>query len=411
MREVARARRSGSVPARRTLHAARAGADRYAVSAVRASAVSGSSPAARTTRASSPAAPRTTMRHAPAEVVARARAIDAVCQLARRRPAGRGAAVHPRKSAGRQCHPGRSERKLRRGRTQRCSMSRFRAALWRDLKDKKLLAPAGARRLIRTEARKRSMREVDATAVSDLLAAMRRCRELHRAAEAADSPATSPHGRVDGLPRAVCRRGRRAAPRQRQAALGSRSTAPISALRTSTATQLQILFGDSLGDRELRTDRSLHGLALRRRIRNDRSSRMGPTRRASPRRSIPPIRLGQNPGHDGDVGDRSRARDGSRQDADGRLQQRDARIRRLQHHEAAGLHEDARVQRRPDLRHDTRLLRRRVLEQENAHLGCRDGTPGCTSDTMLDAADKRRPGSGFCTDPTSPLRGDRCRTC
>ena len=43
-------------------------------------------------------------------------------------------------------------------------------------------------------------------------------------------------------------------------------------------------------------------------------------------------------------------------------------------------------------------------QQENGTIGCRDGTPGCTSDTMVDAADKPVPSSGLCTDPTSPLR-------
>ena len=50
-------------------------------------------------------------------------------------------------------------------------------------------------------------------------------------------------------------------------------------------------------------------------------------------------------------------------------------------------------------------------QQENATIGCRDGTPGCTSDTMVDAADKPVPGSGFCIDPTSALAPGRCRTC
>ncbi len=46
----------------------------------------------------------------------------------------------------------------------------------------------------------------------------------------------------------------------------------------------------------------------------------------------------------------------------------------------------------------------RYSQQENGTIGCRDGTPGCTSDTMVDAADKPVPSSGLCTDPTSPLR-------
>src|SRR5687768_3392291 len=43
-------------------------------------------------------------------------------------------------------------------------------------------------------------------------------------------------------------------------------------------------------------------------------------------------------------------------------------------------------------------------QRENGTVGCRDGTPGCTSDTMVDAANKPVPSSGLCTDPTSPLR-------
>jgi hypothetical protein len=40
-------------------------------------------------------------------------------------------------------------------------------------------------------------------------------------------------------------------------------------------------------------------------------------------------------------------------------------------------------------------------------LACRDGTPGCNADTMVDDAGEAVPGSGFCHDPTSALRGDR----
>ena len=46
-------------------------------------------------------------------------------------------------------------------------------------------------------------------------------------------------------------------------------------------------------------------------------------------------------------------------------------------------------------------------QQENATIGCRDGTAGCTADTMADASGKPVPASGLCIDPTSPLRGDR----
>jgi hypothetical protein len=46
-------------------------------------------------------------------------------------------------------------------------------------------------------------------------------------------------------------------------------------------------------------------------------------------------------------------------------------------------------------------------KQDNLTLGCRDGAPGCTADTMSDAAGAPVPGSGFCTDQTSVLRGER----
>ncbi|MDP9197770.1 MAG: hypothetical protein M3O07_00950, partial [Pseudomonadota bacterium] len=46
-------------------------------------------------------------------------------------------------------------------------------------------------------------------------------------------------------------------------------------------------------------------------------------------------------------------------------------------------------------------------KQDNLTLGCRDGAPGCTADTMADAAGAPVPGSGFCMDPTSVLRGER----
>ena len=45
--------------------------------------------------------------------------------------------------------------------------------------------------------------------------------------------------------------------------------------------------------------------------------------------------------------------------------------------------------------------------EDNLTLGCREGTPGCIADTMLDAAGAPVPGSGFCTDETSVLRGPR----
>jgi len=46
----------------------------------------------------------------------------------------------------------------------------------------------------------------------------------------------------------------------------------------------------------------------------------------------------------------------------------------------------------------------RYSQPESGTIGCRDGTPGCTSDTMVDAADQPVPSSGLCTDPTSVLR-------
>ena len=49
----------------------------------------------------------------------------------------------------------------------------------------------------------------------------------------------------------------------------------------------------------------------------------------------------------------------------------------------------------------------RYSEEENLTLTCRDGSPGCAVDTMVDAASTPVPASGFCTDETSVLRGDR----
>jgi hypothetical protein len=46
-------------------------------------------------------------------------------------------------------------------------------------------------------------------------------------------------------------------------------------------------------------------------------------------------------------------------------------------------------------------------QEDNLTLGCRDGAPGCVADTMKDAAGAPVPGSGFCTDETSVLRGER----
>jgi hypothetical protein len=47
----------------------------------------------------------------------------------------------------------------------------------------------------------------------------------------------------------------------------------------------------------------------------------------------------------------------------------------------------------------------RYSDQENATLPCRDGSPGCTNDTTIDASGAPVPGSGFCADETSGLRG------
>jgi len=49
----------------------------------------------------------------------------------------------------------------------------------------------------------------------------------------------------------------------------------------------------------------------------------------------------------------------------------------------------------------------RYSEEANLTLGCRDGSPGCAPDTMVDVAGAAVPGSGFCADETSVLRGDR----
>lgn len=46
-------------------------------------------------------------------------------------------------------------------------------------------------------------------------------------------------------------------------------------------------------------------------------------------------------------------------------------------------------------------------QEEGLTLGCRDGTPGCVADTMADAAGTAAPASGFCTDETSVLRGEK----
>ncbi|HZF26735.1 MAG TPA: hypothetical protein VEZ88_10785 [Steroidobacteraceae bacterium] len=58
---------------------------------------------------------------------------------------------------------------------------------------------------------------------------------------------------------------------------------------------------------------------------------------------------------------------------------------------------------------DTKLgyLGAKYTDEANLTLACRDGTPGCVPDTMTDAAGKSVPGSGFCADQTSVLRGER----
>ena len=46
-------------------------------------------------------------------------------------------------------------------------------------------------------------------------------------------------------------------------------------------------------------------------------------------------------------------------------------------------------------------------QQDNLTLGCREGAPGCVADTMTDAAGAPLPGTGFCVDDSSVLRGPR----
>jgi hypothetical protein len=59
---------------------------------------------------------------------------------------------------------------------------------------------------------------------------------------------------------------------------------------------------------------------------------------------------------------------------------------------------------------DTRLgyFGARSTQEEGLTLGCREGaSPACIADTMTDAAGKPVAGSGFCTDESSPMRGER----
>ena len=107
---------------------------------------------------------------------------------------------------------------------------------------------------------------------ADLHAArrMRRRRALHRDRRGRRlTGGNRADGGVDHVPGAVCRRGRRAAPRQRQAAahrvLRHGPRLHVSARRAAADPVRR-----QLGDRALCADRSLHGLAVRRWIRNDR---------------------------------------------------------------------------------------------------------------------------------------------
>jgi hypothetical protein len=58
---------------------------------------------------------------------------------------------------------------------------------------------------------------------------------------------------------------------------------------------------------------------------------------------------------------------------------------------------------------DTKLgyIGAKYTDEEGLTLPCRDGTPACVIDTMLDDSGKAIEGSGFCSDDTSALRGDR----
>ena len=118
------------------------------------------------------------------------------------------------------------------------------------------------------------------------------------------------------------------------------------------------------------------------------------------------------PGHDRDVGDRSRARDGSRQDTDGRLQQRHARIRRVQHRQAAGLHEGCGVQQRPRMRHDPGLFRQPVLaagERHSSAVGMARPVAPATRWSMRRTSPFRR--AGCARTQRARCATGRCRTC
>ena len=49
----------------------------------------------------------------------------------------------------------------------------------------------------------------------------------------------------------------------------------------------------------------------------------------------------------------------------------------------------------------------RYSQEDNLTLGCRDGAPGCVADTMVDTSGAPVPASGFCTDETSVMRGEK----
>ncbi len=49
----------------------------------------------------------------------------------------------------------------------------------------------------------------------------------------------------------------------------------------------------------------------------------------------------------------------------------------------------------------------RAAQEESLTLGCREGSPACAADTVVDAAGAPVAASGFCIDDTSPLRGER----
>ena len=192
----------------------------------------------------------------------------------------------------------------------------------------------------------------------------------------------------------------------------SSTTAPISALPTSTATQLQFLFGDSWATEEYAPIEASTGSRFDDGFGSDRPARMARSV-AHHAGSHPADQARAESRHHRNVGDRSRARDGSRQDADGRLQQRHARIRHFQHHQAAGLPQRRGLQRRTDLRYDARLFRRPVHAARRAlHARLPRRHPGLQSPTRwLDAAGTPVPAAD-----SAPIRPACCaasgsRTC